>query len=102
MSVTVEFHRLAAAELVAARRLYRRAGPAAEARFMAAVRAAVGRIETFPAAGSPSVGSCRWVRVPRYRYLLHYRPISPDVYEVVSVAHSSRRPGYWVRRTRRP
>jgi plasmid stabilization system protein ParE len=102
VTATVEFHRLAAAEFVAARRWYTRRSRTAEGRFVAAVRAAVARIEAHPAAGSPSIGPCRWVRAGRYPYLLHYRPLGPALYEVVAIAHTSRRPGYWLRRTRRP
>lgn len=102
MTATVEFHRLAAREFVAARRRYARYGRATEGRFVAAVRAAVARIAAFPAAGSPSIGPCCWVRAGRHPHLFHYRPIGPVVYEVVAVAHTSRRPGYWLRQTRRP
>ena len=59
MSVAVSFHRLAAAEFVAARRWYAHRSPTAEARFVAAVRAAVQQIEANPTVGSPSFGACR-------------------------------------------
>jgi len=72
VSVLVSFHRLAAAEFVAARRWYARRSPAAEARFRAVVQAAVQQIEVNPGGGRPSIGACRWVRLRRFPYLLHY------------------------------
>lgn len=102
MSVTVEFHRLAADEFRRARRWYGRRSAAAEGRFVLAVRKAVGRIEANPTGGSPATPPFRWVKVPRYPYLLHYRPLGTAVVEVTAVAHASRRPGYWLGRTRRP
>ena len=102
MSVTVSFHRLAAAEYVAARRWYARRSLAAEARLVDAVRAAVQRIEANPGVGSPSVGACRWVKLRRFPYLLHYEQTGPTAVDVYAVAHASQRPGYWLRRVTRP
>jgi plasmid stabilization system protein ParE len=102
VSVVVSFHRLAAAEYVAARRWYARRSPAAEARFVGAVQAEVQQIAANPGAGSPSVGRCRWVKVRRYPYLLHYEQTGPTTAEVYALAHARRRPGYWTRRVNRP
>lgn len=98
----VIFHRLATREFVAARRWYARRSPAAEARFVAAVAAAVRVIDANPAIGSPSVGPYRWVRLRRFPYLFHYEQTAPTVVKVYAVAHASRRPGYWLRRVNRP
>jgi plasmid stabilization system protein ParE len=100
--MTVLFHRLAAREFVAARRRYAQFSPVTEARFVAAVRAAVERIDANPQLGSPFRGPYRWVRTRRYPYLLHYEVIRPDLVRVYAVAHARRRPGYWVRRVNRP
>lgn len=98
----VSFHSKATDEYVAARRYYARFGPATEARFVAAVAAAIARIDANPAGGSPSYRGCRWVRLKRYPYLLHYEQIGPTHSFVYAVAHGKRRPGYWLRRRNRP
>jgi hypothetical protein len=98
----VTFHRLAAAEFVAARRWYAVRSPAVEARFVAAVAVAVRRIDTTPTGGSPWVGPIRWVRVRRYPYTLYYEEVTPGNMQVYAVAHTRRQPGYWIRRTTRP
>lgn len=100
MSVVVEFHRLAIRDYVSARRWYAPRG--VEAAFVQAVDAAVARIEANPAGGVPAHRPCRWVRAGRFPYLLYYRPVGASVVEVVAVAHSKRRLGYWLRRLRRP
>jgi plasmid stabilization system protein ParE len=92
----VTFHRLAALEFVAAR------SPTVEARFVAAITAAVQRIDTNPASGSQWIAPIRWVRVRRYPYAIFYEEIAPSILLVYAVAHTRRRPGYWVRRTRQP
>ena len=89
-------------DYVTGRRWYARRSARAEAGFVAAVAAAVRRIDANPAGGAPSVGTCRWVRAGKYPYLLHYEPTGPGVCEVYAVAHTSRRPGYWLRRISRP
>lgn len=102
MSRLVVFHRLAAKDFVNARRFYIVRSMSAEARFVLGFRAAVERIARSPESGSPSIEPCRWVKVPRYPYFLHYRSLSPTLIEVVAVAHKSRRPGFWLRRTKYP
>jgi plasmid stabilization system protein ParE len=100
--MAVLFHRLAAREFVEARRRYARTGPPTEDRFVAAVRAAVERIDANPHIGSLIRGAYRWIRTGRYPYLLIYETLGPDLVRVYAVAHARRRPGYWVRRTNRP
>ena len=97
----VTFHPLAAAEFVAARRWYAIRSQSVEARFVAAVAAAVQRIDTCPAGGSPWSGAIRWVRVRRYQYTLYYEETTPGNVQVYAVAHVRRQPGYWIRRTAR-
>jgi plasmid stabilization system protein ParE len=100
--VPVEFHRLATRDFVQARRHYARQDPSVEARFVAAVREAVLRAEANPYLGSPTHGSYYWVRTRRFPYVLYYEVIAPDLVRFYAVAHARRRPGYWLRRTRRP
>jgi hypothetical protein len=100
--MAVVFHRLATQEFVAARRRYRHIDPDLEDRFVAAVGRAVRRVDANPLLGSLFRGSFRWVRTRRYPYVLYYEVISPDFVRVYAVAHSRRRPGYWLRRVNRP
>ncbi len=60
------------------------------------------RIAANPTAGAPIFAHFRWMRTRRFKFILYYGPTAPDVYEVFAVAHASRRPGYWLRRTGRP
>ena len=99
--MAVIFHRLATAEFVAARRWYARRSAAVEARFVAAVGAAVQLIQTTPDAGAVFRGRYRWVRARRFPYLLYYAPADESVVVVYAVAHARRRLGYWLRRVSR-
>lgn len=100
--MAVLFHRLATREFVEARRRYARIDSQIEARFVAAVRAAVQRVDAAPQLGSLIRGPYRWVRAKRYPYLLIYETVSPGLACVYAVAHVRRRPGYWIRRVNRP
>lgn len=94
----VLFHRLAAKEYLAARRWYARRSPATAVRFRDAVDEAIARITAEPSLGTPFRDRFRWVRVRRYPFLLYYAVITGDEVMVFAVAHSRRRPGYWLRR----
>ncbi len=98
----VDFHRLAVKEFVQARRWYARQDPHAEARFVAAIWAAISKAEANPYLGTLTHGNYYWVRTGRFPYVLYYEFIHPDLVRIYAVAHQRRRPGYWLRRTRRP
>lgn len=98
----VIFHRLADKDYKRARTALRRRGAALRARLMQAVADATARIAADPGVGAPAFVDYRWVKVGRFRYLLYYRQLAPDLIQVYAVAHTSRRPGYWLRRTRVP
>jgi plasmid stabilization system protein ParE len=98
----VIFHRLAAAEYVAARRWYARRSTGAEVRFVSAVEAAVQLIDQNPSAGTAFHGPYRWVRVRRFPYQLYFGEVQIGTAVVFAVAHSRRRPGYWRGRPNRP
>jgi toxin ParE1/3/4 len=95
----VLFHRLAAREYGAARDWYGARSPEVAQRFHLAVDRAVSRIATNAERLPVLVRQFRWVRVGRFPYVLIFRATSHDVLIVVAVAHTSRRPGYWRRRT---
>lgn len=97
----VELHPGAIADARAGRRFYRRRSPQATARFTLALEAAVTGVALAPAAGSPhNHGTRRWP-LKRFPFYLVYVERPADVL-VLAVAHNKRRPGYWLRRTRRP
>src|SRR5689334_231899 len=95
----VEFHRLADKEFEEAFKYYTQRSPDTAQRFKVAVNAAVNRIAGAPDSFPRSSGQNRWVRVQRFSYILVFRRRSPNEIVVVAVAHTSRRPGYWRRRT---
>ena len=98
----VSFHRLAVAEFVRARRWYARRRPSLAAGLVRAVGEAEAAIAANPTAGTSSHPPYLWVAVQRYPYVLHYGPLVLDRWRIYAVAHTSRRPGYWLGRTRRP
>ena len=95
----VIFHRLAAREYRSARDWYRERSVEVAQRFCSAVDRAVSRIVTEADSLPTLVGAYRYVRVQRFPYLMIFRHLDRDVIMVVAVAHTSRRPGYWRRRT---
>src|SRR5262249_13939936 len=98
----VIFLRLADGEYLAAFRWYARRSRRTAQHFKTAVDGAVGLILAQPAIGSPSFRGCRWVKVRRFPYLLHYSDSIPGLIQIVAVAHQARRPGYWKRRRPKP
>lgn len=98
----VDFHRLALTEYRRAIARYRRQDVDVARRFVTAVWDAADRIEQNPSLGSRCFGPYRWVRTQRFPYLVYYLGLTPDSILIYAVAHKSRRPGYWLGRTRRP
>src|SRR5436190_15929044 len=95
----IVFHRLAALEFRQSRWWYAKRSPDAARRFREAVAATVARItaeqERFPLVER----DYRRARVARFPFvLIFYRRPRGDIM-IVAVAHTSRRPGYWRKRT---
>jgi hypothetical protein len=65
--------------------------------FLDAVREAEGRIPKNPGAWAYHEKPIRGCRVPPFPHRILYRELS-DRIQVVTVAHPSRRPGYWKHR----
>jgi plasmid stabilization system protein ParE len=97
---TIRFHRLAAREYQHAQAWYARRSPGVAQHFRDEVRRVIQRIETAPDQGSIYRGAYRWMRLHGLPYLIYYGPISPTDIVLYALAHASRRPGYWLRRTR--
>jgi plasmid stabilization system protein ParE len=98
-TVNVEFHRLADKDYENAFKYYAERSLNTAMRFKEAVDAAVRRIVQASDSLPRYSGPYRWVRVQRFPYILVFRPRKLGEVVVVAVAHTSRRPGYWRRRT---
>jgi plasmid stabilization system protein ParE len=94
----VDIHPLALRELRAAYRWYARRSPTAVQRFRVAVNRVIQRIATAAEQGSPYRQRYRWLRLPRFPYLLFYEIRDPQPVLIYAVAHAGRRQGYWLRR----
>lgn len=97
-----EFLPEAAAEMSEAAAFYERRRPGLGERFLDLVEATVRRIEDAPLAGSPwpakrtrVVDAHRWM-LPGFPFAVVYVTM-PEVV-VVAIAHTKRRPGYWLPR----
>jgi toxin ParE1/3/4 len=101
MSPTAEvvFHRLAAREYRAAREWYADRSLETAFKFRTAVDEAVNRIAENAEALPGLFGGYRYIRAGRFPYVLIFRRQSTEVIFVLAVAHTSRRFGYWRRRT---
>jgi len=93
--VQVTFHRLAAKEYRSAIQWYAQRGEGLDQRLRLAVEHAVSRIQS-QSDLLPRFGPVyRWVKVPRFPYILVFRLLSPEEFKVMAVAHTRRRPRYW-------
>ena len=95
----VEFHRLAAREFREARAWYAKRSPETAERFTHAVDASVTRILSDPVALPIVLRNTRSVRVKRFPYRLVFEQRPQQRILILAVAHTSRRPDYWRRRT---
>jgi len=94
MSLSVEVHPEAIAEAAAARRWYSdRSCDAADA-FLAELDLGVKNIQSYPEIYPPYLHGTRRYLLRRFPYLIVYR-VAPSAIQIIAVAHSRRRPGYW-------
>ena len=95
----VELHPEASLELHAAHAWLENEGQGLGDALADSVAETIQRIRRFPYLG-PAVGisgvsaEIRQVLIPRFQYLVVYR-VGPDLLQVVAIAHTRRRPGYW-------
>ena len=94
------FHPLARRDFLEARRYYaeHESEELADS-FRNAVNDAADRIARDPESLPIVDGAHRYLRMRRFPYLLIFRIPDDDRVIIVAVAHTSRRPGYWKRRT---
>jgi len=94
----VEFDPRAVQEAGAARRWYARRSPAVARRFLEELDRAVERIGAGPETWPAYLHSTRVFSLRRFPYLVVFRE-GAECVQVLAVAHSHRKPGYWKRRT---
>jgi plasmid stabilization system protein ParE len=98
LTVRIDFHPEATAELENAADWYVGKNPAAAARFAEAVDAALVKIQSTPERFllvGPNLRACT---VERFPYQIVFR-VDPHRLYVLAVAHAKRRPGYWRQRS---
>jgi toxin ParE1/3/4 len=91
----IEFHDEAAAEYDASFDWYLEQSPDAARRFDVEVEHAISQIKKVPLAWATAPLNTRRYLLRRFPFLLIYREQPPDLIQVIAVAHTSRRPGYW-------
>ena len=94
----IEFHPLANEELQLALAWYHEKSARAASRFLRGVDQAIGRLMADPSS-YPAIGRrFRFIRVPKFPFVLTYEiRLASDIF-IVAVAHTSRRSGYWTGR----
>ena len=97
-ALTIDYHPEAVAELVEAAQFYEERRVGFGARFLTAVESAQIRILDNPFIGRIDLEGARRLSVPRFPCLLNYRQKGKQII-ILAVAHTSRKPGYWVART---
>lgn len=96
----VVFHPAARREYLDALAWYTERGVHLGQQFAQEMAAAVQRIAEAPERWPSGEGLTRRVVVPRFPYLIHYRyAAQAQRVRIVAVAHSSREPTYWHRRS---
>ena len=89
-----EYHPEARAELLAEFDWYADRSLAAAEGFIEQVGAAIDQAVSFALSGQRYLASTRRIMVHDFPYLVVYRE-RRSVIEVIAIAHTSRRPGYW-------
>jgi plasmid stabilization system protein ParE len=98
LTESVEFHLEASAEYDAAFDWYLERSPDAALEFDAEVDRALAQIVDAPRRWAAGPFSTRRFLLRRFPYILIYRERVIGDIQVVAVAHTSRRPGYWKKR----
>jgi len=94
----VEFHEEAQAEYDAAFAWYLSRSIDAAIEFDAQVNRAIDLIRIAPETWPVGSFSSRKFLIHKFPYLLIYRIKTPNRIEVIALAHTSRKPGYWRKR----
>ena len=94
----VTLHEGAAADYDAAFEWYAERSPDAARRFDVTVERAIKEIARYPKRWPLGSYGTRRCLLRGFPYLLIYRELGAEVIQILAVAHTSRRPGYWRRR----
>ncbi len=92
------FHPEAIEEAEAAARWYRERSPQAAARFVEEIYLVIDRILAAPDRWPRGSHGTRKLKLPCFPFLISFRKVD-DVIQSLAVAHGSRLPGYWKKRT---
>lgn len=96
----LEFDDLAIAEARKAYRRYRRIDTDLAARFQSAFDRAVIEIELNPKASAKHLRGTRVRKLKHFPYMIVFKIRDTGDLRAYAVSHTSRRPGYWWKRTR--
>jgi toxin ParE1/3/4 len=94
----VDLHEEASAEYDAAFDWYLQRSPDAALRFDAEVERALNQIVDAPQRWAVGPHSTRRFLLRQFPFVLIYRERNSGVIQIIAVAHTSRRPGYWKHR----
>ena len=93
----IDFAPAARAELADIYRRYRRDNPRRAADFQAAFNHAIQSIRAMPRRAAPHLAGTRRFLLHRFPFGIVYRDFGNRIL-ILAVAHTSRRPGYWLDR----
>ncbi len=94
---SLDFHREATKEIRSAIAWYLQQSPNAADGFMAELNERIDAVLADPDRFAKYLYRTRHARLQQYPYLVVYKVRGPVV-QIVSIAHTSRRPGYWAKR----
>ena len=97
-SDSVKFHAEAIVEYDAAFDWYLERSPDAALRFDDEVNRALTQIAQAPQRWAAGSHSTRRFLLRQFPFILIYRELTSGAIQIVAVAHTSRKPGYWKRR----
>ena len=93
----MKLHADAVLEAIDARKWYSDLGQDLLEAFSQELDRAISKVATSPGRWPQHLRGTRCFLLRRFPYLVIYREINNDV-EVIAIAHTSRRPGYWAKR----
>jgi plasmid stabilization system protein ParE len=93
--ISVQLHDEAATEYDAAFDWYLQRSPDAALGFEAEFERALTEITTAPDRWARGVENTRRFLLRRFPFVVIYRQVEPGSVQILALAHTSRRPGYW-------
>jgi len=99
-SAAIRLDPAAAQEFWAALAWYKARSVRAAQKFRAEFKRLAKRLAAAPERGTLYRNTYYWVRMRRFPYVLYYEVVDPTQVNLLAVAHTRRRAGYWLKRTR--